>query len=105
MKEITEREILEYRTKEDAYLIVMIGLVSCAGCQMFKPIFESVEPVFPEIEFATLITETANDISPFAPPAQPSIVLFIDGYKVAEHAGGVGSKYQLVDLIKSWVLR
>lgn len=105
MRPITEQEILEYRTRPDSYLLVMIGLESCAGCAMFRPIFESVESVFPEIEFATLITETANDISPFAPPAMPSIVLFIEGYKMFEHAGGVGSKHQLIDLIKSWVLR
>lgn len=105
MRTITEQEIFDYRTRPDSYLLVMTGLASCEGCHLFKSIFESVEPVFPEIEFATLITEAANDISPFAPPAMPSIVLFIEGYKMFEHAGGVGSKYQLIDLIKSWVLR
>lgn len=104
MREITTNEILDYRMKPDSYLMVFVNLKGCQGCEMFRPIVESMEPVFPEIEFRSLTVNSMDEMPVFASASLPSTALFYEGMRIREYPGGTNSREQFKDIIKSWVL-
>ena len=104
MQQITPKEILDYRDKPDSYLLVYVNLKGCQGCEMFKPIVESVEKVFPEIEFRSMTVNSMEEMPVFASASLPSTALFYEGMRIREFLGGTNSREQFKDVIKSWVL-
>lgn len=104
MVEISTDEILDYRNKPDSYLMVFVNLKGCQGCEMFKPIVESMETVFPEIEFRSLTVKCMDEMPVFASASLPSTALFYEGMRIREFPGGTNSREQFRDIIKSWVL-
>ena len=104
MKEIDESYLLEQRETEDAYTLVFYNIPNCQGCEQLRPIVESVENIFPDIEFVSLSVRSMKNISTFAPLATPSILLFVGGYRIREFNGIINDRYRLIDLIKEWVL-
>ena len=104
MKEIDESYLLEQREIEDAYTLVFYNIPKCQGCEQLRPIVESVESIFPDIEFVSLSVRSMKNISTFAPLATPSILLFVGGYRIREFNGTINDRYRLIDLIKQWVL-
>lgn len=104
MRSLSEINIDQYRSDPDSYMLLYLHLNGCDSCKGFKPVVESMEEVFPEIDFMEMELSNLNELPLFAPPAMPSLVLFVGGYRVQEFHGVTNSRGQLKEVIKSWVL-
>lgn len=104
MKPLAEINIDTYRDDPESYMLLYLHLEGCNSCKEFKPVVESMESVFPEIDFCEVKISTPRELPLFAPPAMPSLILFVGGYRVQEHHGIASSRGHLKEIIKSWVL-
>jgi hypothetical protein len=104
MAPLSEINIDDYRSDPESFMLLYLHLNGCQSCAEFKPVVESMEEVFPEIEFREMQIHSLNELPLFAPPAMPSLILFVGGYRVNEFHGITNSRGQLKEVIKSWVL-
>lgn len=104
MKSLSEINIDSYRSDPESYLLLYLHLEGCNSCKEFKLTVESMEPMFPEIDFREMKISNLRELPLFAPPAMPSLILFVGGYRVQEFHGVTNSRGHLKEIIKSWVL-
>lgn len=100
---VTQQDILNKRSEEDAWDIVLLHHEDCQACGEMAALLESIQDNYPTVTFS-ILDITSADVPLFAPPVIPSILALHCGNRIWEALGTFPDSVKLEKTIQDWLV-
>jgi len=100
---LTQQEILNKRSDEDSWDIVLLHHEDCQACGEMATLLETIQDNYPTVTFSKLDI-TSADVPLFAPPVIPSILALHNGSRIWEALGTFSNPERLETTIQDWLV-